>query len=237
MGKNMLRIIRTPFMAGVSAVAMLLVAGPSQAAVVNVVTNGTFESPDNLTGWLQFANNGTIGIAQDNGPSAPGSQSAQLVANASGGSSFPLLKIERLAPGLLTNGGAVKVSYDARAPIQTVDINAGTQVGKVVFIAELFSEFALDGATNQILQGPPNFLNETWTTYTFNTFLGADASGGVSLLFKADCGADVNCRLTANIDNVRIETNVVPAPAAVWLLGTGCLGLLGRAARRKMATA
>ncbi len=231
----MLRTIRTPLVAGVAAVSMLLVASASHADVVNVVTNGTFESPDNLTGWLQFANNGTIGIAQDNGPSASGSQSAQLVANASGGASFPLLKIERLAPGLLTNGGAVKVSYDARAPIQTVDFP--NNAGAVVFIAELFSEFTLDGATNEILQGPPNFLTSSWQTFTFNTFLGADASGGVSLLFKADCGANPGCRFTANIDNVKIETNVVPAPAAVWLLGTGCLALLGRVARRKMATA
>jgi len=90
----MLRVIRTPFMAGVSAVAMLLVAGPSQAAIVNVVTNGTFESPANLTDWLQFPNNGTIGIAQDNGPSAAGTQSAQLVADGSAGASFPLIKID-----------------------------------------------------------------------------------------------------------------------------------------------
>jgi hypothetical protein len=107
------------------------------------------------------------------------------------------------------------------------------KIGKVVFIAELFSEFTDDGATNEILLAPPTFLDETWQTYTFNTFLGADASGGVSLLFKADCGAAANCALTALIDNVSIETQVVPVPAAVWLFGSA-LGLLGWIRRRSV---
>jgi hypothetical protein len=213
----------------VSAVVMLLMTGAAQAA--SIVPNGTFESPDDLTGWLQFPSGGTIGIAVDNGPSAPGTQSAQLVADASGGPSFPQIKVERVAPGLLTNGAPVTVSFDARAPIQTVDINAGTQVGNVVFIAELFSEFTGAGATNEILFGPPTFLTEDWVTYTFNTTLGADVSGGVSLLFKADCGANANCRFTANIDNVSIDTAVIPVPAAVWLFGSA-LGVLGWLRRR-----
>jgi hypothetical protein len=148
--------------------------------------------------------------------------------------SFPILKVERAAAGLLTPGAAVTVSFDARAPIQTVDSNAGTQIGKVVFIAELFSEFTEPGATNEILMGPPTFLDETWNTFVFNTTLGADVSGGVSLLFKADCGAAANCALTALIDNVSIDTQVVPVPAAVWLFGSGLLGLVGIARKRKV---
>jgi hypothetical protein len=207
-------------------------AGAAQA--VNVVPNGTFES--GLDGWLQFPNSGTIGLAAENGPSAPGSQSAQLVADTTVASpSFPILKVERLAAGLLTNGAPVTVSFDARAPIQTVDSTIGDQLGKVVFIAELFSEFTGDGATNEILLAPPTFLDETWNTYTFNTTLGADASGGVSLLFKADCGAAANCRLTALIDNVVIDTATVPVPAAVWLFGSGLLGLVGVARKKKVA--
>jgi hypothetical protein len=225
----MLRTIRTPLLVGV---AFLLSAGVAHAA--NIVPNGTFESPDNLDGWLQFPFGGTVGIAADNGPSAPGTQAAELVADASGGASFPQLKVERIAEGQLFNDAAVTVSFDARAPIQTVDINAGTQVGGVVFIAELFTERTGDnGASNEILFGPPTFLTEDWQTYTFNTVLGPDAGGGVSLLFKADCGANENCRLTALIDNVTIDTAVVPVPAAVWLFGSA-LGLRGWV-RRKSA--
>jgi len=208
--------------------ALLLLTGAAQA--VNVVPNGTFET--GLNGWLQFSNGGTVGLAAENGPSAAGSQSAQLVADTSIASpSFPIIKVERLAAGLLTAGAPVTVSFDARAPIQTVDSTSGNQIGKVVFIAELFSEFTDPGGTNEILMAPPTFLDEAWTTFTFNTTLGADVSGGVSLLFKADCGAAANCALTALIDNVSIDTQVIPVPAAVWLFGSA-LGLLGWMRRR-----
>lgn len=210
------------------AVAMTMSAGAAQA--VNVVPNGTFET--GLNGWLEFPNGGTIGLAADNGPSAAGSQSAQLVADASGGASFPLIKAERLAPGLLTPNAAVTVSFDARAPLQTQDFP--NIVGGVVFIAELFSEFTTPGGTNEIILGGAP-LTDTWQTFTINTFLGADVSGGVSLLFKADCGANPTCRLTANIDNVVIDTAVVPIPAAVWLFGSGLVGLVGVARRKKKA--
>jgi len=203
-----------------SAVALLLSAGVSQAA--NVVPNGTFES--GLGGWLEFPNGGSIGLAADNGPSGPGVQSAQLVADPSGGgASFPLIKAERLAPGLLTAEAPVTVQFDERAELQTQafpDIAGG-----VVFIAELFSEFAGPGATNEIILGGAQ-LTADWQTFVINTTLGADVAGGVSLLFKADCGANPTCRLTANIDNVSIDTQLVPVPAAVWLFGSA-LGMLG----------
>ena len=206
-----------------SAAVLLMTTGAAQA--VNVVPNSTFES--GLNDWLQFPSGGTIGLAAENGPSAPGSQSAQLVADASGGASFPQIKVERLAEGLLTNGAPVTVSFDARSPLQTVDINAGDFVGNVVFIAELFTERTGDnGASNEILLGPPTWLTQDWQTFTFNTVLGPDAGGGVSLLFKADCGANPTCRFTALIDNVTIDTQVVPVPAAVWLFGSA-IGLLG----------
>ena len=213
----------------VAATAVLLSAGAAQAA--NVVTNGGFES--GLDGWLQFPFNGTIGIAAENGPSAPGTQAAQLVANGSAGASFPQIKVERLAEGLLFNNAPVTVSFDARSPLQTVNINAGDFVGNVVFIAELFTERTGDnGASNQILVGPPTWLTTEWQTFTFNTVLGPDAGGGVSLLFKADCGANVDCRFTALIDIGSIDTAVIPVPAAVWLFGSA-LGLLGWVRRRR----
>lgn len=214
----------------VAATAVLLSAGAAQAA--NVVVNGDFES--GLDGWLEFPFNGTIGIAAENGPSADGSQAAQLVADGSAGASFPQIKVERLKEGLLIDGAPVTVSFDARSPLQTVDVTLGDFVGNVVFIAELFTERTGDnGATNEILVGPPTWLTTEWQTFTFNTVLGPDAGGGVSLLFKADCGANPNCRFTALIDNVSIDTAVVPVPAAVWLFASA-LGLLGWARRKSV---
>jgi hypothetical protein len=118
----MLRKIYVPL---VASAALLLSAGSAQA--VNVVTNGDFES--GLTGWLTFTNGGSIGIASENSPLGPaGTQSAQLSADTNiANPSFPILKIERLAPGQLINGAPVTVKFDARAPIQTVDSNAGDQ--------------------------------------------------------------------------------------------------------------
>ncbi|MCC5793295.1 MAG: VPLPA-CTERM sorting domain-containing protein [Chromatiales bacterium] len=223
-------MMRTTSASAIIGASFVLLAGTAQAATVqDVAINGDFEA--GLDGWLQFPSGGTIGIAADNGPSGPGSQSAQLIADGSGGPSFPQIKLERLAPGLLFPGADVTVQYDARSPLQTQNINAGDFVGNVVFIAELFSEFAQDGATNEILQGPPNWLTEDWQTFTFTTTLGPDVAGGLSLLFKADCGANPDCRFTALIDNVSITTAVVPIPAAMWLFGSA-LGLMAFMRRR-----
>ena len=208
--------------------ALSMFAASANAA--NVVDEN-FET--DLSAWLQFPSGGTISLVNDNGPSASGSQAVSLLADTNISSpSFPQLKIERVG-GPLPGGSPVTVSFDAYAPTQTVDSTSGSQVGNVVFIAELFSEFTGDGATNDILLAPPTFLTDTWATYTFDTTLGADASGGLSLLFKADCGAAPNCALDARIDNVTVSA--VPLPAAVWLLGSGILGLVGMSRRRKAA--
>lgn len=215
-----------------------LFAGAAQAAVAELVSNGDFETGD-LTGWLSFPSpNGTISVANQNSTiGAPGSFSGNLYADGSGGASFPAIKVERLGEGLLTGGASVTVSYDAYAAFQTVDNDLG-EVGKVVFISEFFTERTGDnGAVNNILQNAPDFLNNAWTHYEYTFNLAADAGGGVSLLFKADCGANPGCRLDAYIDNVSIVTdvNAVPVPAAVWLFGSGLIGLVGVARKKKAA--
>jgi len=223
----------------VTAIGFALFAGTAQAAVMDVVTNGGFET-GNLDGWLAFPSlSGTVSVANQNSPLGPaGSYSGNLYADGSGGASFPALKVERLAEGLLTGGSTVTVSYDAYAPIQTVDINAGENVGAVVFIAEFFTERTGDnGAVNNILQGAPNWLTTEWQHYEYTFNLAEDAGGGASMLFKADCGANANCRFDAYIDNLSIVTdvNAVPVPAAAWLFGSGLLGLIGIARRKKIS--
>ena len=223
----------------VAAMGITLFAGTAQAALQNVVVNGDFESGD-LTGWISFNNDGSTAAISDNSTIAPGntgSFAGQMLAPAGG---FPILKVERLAEGLLTGGAAVTVSYDVYSPLQTVDKNLGDFVGQVVFVAELFTERTGDnGAVNEILQSAPVWITPEWQRYTFNTNLAADAGGGVSLLFKADCGANTNCAFDARIDNVSIVTDVsaVPVPAAVWLFGSGLLGLVGVARRKKALAA
>ena len=43
-----------------------------------------------------------------------------------------------------------------------------------------------------------------WTHYEFNVTTAADISGGVSMLFKADCGGNVGCKMDVYIDNISI---------------------------------
>ena len=130
-----------------------------------------------------------------------GTYSVRLQADASSGSpSFPQVKIERVGAGTVTGGESVTVSFDV------IDVDtAGT--GKV-FVAELFTERAdpPGGADNEVLLGGYD-LTGTWTTRTFTTALGADATNGVSLLFKADCGANTACTMDVFIDNVYIVVN------------------------------
>jgi hypothetical protein len=146
--------------------------------------------------WFVFENGGTVSVSDVN--SNGGTYSARLQADASSGvASFPILKVERLGEGSFTGGEAVTISFDA------IDVDA-TGVGKV-FVAEFFTERAdpPGGATNEVLVGGYG-LSGTWQTYTYNTNLGADAAGGVSLLFKADCGANPVCTMDVFIDNVTI---------------------------------
>jgi hypothetical protein len=174
-------------------------AGGSSGALV---PDGGFEAAG-VAGlqppWFIFENGGTVSVSDLN--SNGGTYAARLQADASSGvASFPILKVERLGTGSFTGGEPVTVSFDV------IDVdNAGA--GKV-FVAELFTERSdpPGGATNEVLLGGYG-LTGAWQTLTFNTNLGADAAGGVSLLFKADCGANPACTMDVFIDNVSIEVN------------------------------
>ncbi|MGB5354790.1 MAG: hypothetical protein WBN32_14350, partial [Woeseia sp.] len=149
--------------------------------------------------WLTDPNGGTVSVSNANNNG--GTYSARLQADATSGSpSFPILKVERLGTGSFTGGEPVTISFDA------IDVDT-TGAGKT-FVAEFFTERAdpPGGATNEVILGGYG-LSGTWQTYTFNTTLGADAAGGVSLLFKADCGANTACTMDVFIDNVSITVN------------------------------
>jgi len=78
-------------------------------------------------------------------------------------------------------------------------------------VAEFFSEFSGGGAANEVIlnagggsvpttTGPLN----GWTRYSFPVTTAADIGGGLSLLFKADCGGVAGCVMDVYIDNVSI---------------------------------
>ena len=176
--------------------------GFSTAGGGGLVPDGGFEAAGTAglqPPWFAFENGGTVSVSDVN--SNGGTYAARLQADASSGSaSFPILKVERLGEGSFTGGEPVTVTFDV------IDVDA-VGAGKV-FVAELFTERSdpPGGATNEVILGGYS-LTGSWQTLTFNTFLGADAAGGVSLLFKADCGANPACTMDVFIDNVSIEVN------------------------------
>ena len=67
------------------------------------------------------------------------------------------------------------------------------------------------------------------------TFLGViDAAGFNSVEFREINGKAIEV-LTIRTDDVTFGVSAVPVPAAVWLLGSGLLGLVGMARRKKAA--
>ena len=92
------------------------------------------------------------------------------------------------------------------------------------------------GTCGDKLEGPLSFDQPDWTTYSGSYILGADVSA-YTLEFAAICGADANCFSDYYIDNVVITADIapVPVPAAVWLFGSGLVGLVGVARRKKKA--
>ena len=117
-----------------------------------------------------------------------------------GAASFPDIKLANVGVGVVTNNQALTVSFWTKTVEQT---------GAVPFFSQLFTEQSGGGASKtDFLIQPPTFLTVgDWQEHSFNVTLGPDASAGVSLLFKADCGATPGCVLEVFIDDVSIVSN------------------------------
>ncbi|MEJ2534772.1 MAG: hypothetical protein P8008_04735, partial [Gammaproteobacteria bacterium] len=75
--------------------------------------------------------------------------------------------------------------------------------------AELFSELSGGGTSKaEILGGGAPLAPTTdWATYSFDTTLGPDVSGGVTLQLKVGCGGVEGCGADVYFDNVSIVVN------------------------------
>jgi len=198
-------------------VALSLSAGAVQAAQLAV--NGDFETGD-FTGWTQFPGAGTQSITSDNNG---GLWAGNITVG--GGPFNTVLKQANLAAGLLTPGQTVNVSFDAKGSYPD---------GGVLFV-ENFSELSGGGVSFNDLK---TFgITNAWQTFSYSTILGPDVSGGFTLQFAGVCGAAASCLSDSFLDNISITADVssVPVPAAVWLFGSGILGLIGVARRKKAA--
>jgi len=208
------------------AVAMTMSAGAAQAAVTDIAQNGGFETGD-FSGWAQYAlAPGTSQSITTVNPSA-GIYAGNVNIAVGAGAVNNVLKQERLldGTGLLSAGDIISYSFDYR----------GSAADGGVLFLENFCEVAGNGP----LCGQDLFqLNATanWQTFTGTFTLGANVSG-YTMQFAAVCGAAATCTTDYYFDNVVINADIaaVPVPAAVWLFGSGLLGLVGVARRKKAA--
>lgn len=153
-----------------------------------LIANGSFETGD-FTDWEVAGN----GITVINTNPSEGSFAANL--NNTTLASSSSIKSPNQGVGLICSGDQVTISFDYRGE---------TSAGGVLFV-ELFSEFSGGGATNQILNGGAPFIPSdinNWTNYQVTTTVGADVSGGVSLLFNAVTGGASGSVSNIFIDNV-----------------------------------
>ena len=210
----------------IAAMGMTLFAGTVQAATLG--TNGDFESGAFDGSWIAFPNAGTTTIVSpgSGGSTYAGQASSINVANGA------TMKFANVGAGLLTPGQAFTVDFDWK----------GTNgIGGVIDI-RVFSELSGGGVskTDILAGGTGAGLTADWTNFGLqNLVTGPDVSGGVTVEFTAICGADPGCFSNLAIDNVIVTADVpaVPVPAAVWLFGSGLLGLVGVARRKKALAA
>lgn len=202
-----------------------LFIGAAQAVPVNVAENGGFETGD-LSGWTPFDFGGGVNGVTGVNPSAGSRASSN---NCTGGPCDALIKNANKGIGVVTPFQAITVSFDYR----------GTTADGGVIFAELFSELDGGGVSKaELLGGGPLFPNadpNVWQTAVFNTTLGGDVAGGVTLQLKASCGAASTCLADIYFDNASMVVEAVPIPAAVWLFGSGLIGLVGIARKKKTA--
>lgn len=197
------------------AAAAALTAG--QASAADVAVNGSFETGD-FTGWTDFLSpDATIETA------SPQDGSFYVrIDNQNDSGVAAIMKGSNFGAGTLPNGAAVEVRFWAR----------GSAGAGGVHFAELFTELSGGGTSKtEILGGAPLFPSSdtVWQEYVFNTTLGPDASGGVTLQFNAATGAVAGSFSTLEIDNVSVD--VVPEPSSLALLGLGGLAAFRRRRR------
>jgi hypothetical protein len=205
-----------------------LLTAIAHAAPVDVAENGGFET-GNLSGWTPFDFGGGVNGVTNLNPSSGTWASSN---NCTGGPCDALIKNANKGIGVVTPFQAITVSFDYR----------GTTADGGVIFAELFSELDGGGVSKaELLGGGPLFPNadpDVWQTAVFNTTLGSDVAGGVTLQLKSSCGAAPTCLADIYFDNASMVVDVseIPIPAAAWLFGSGLIGLVG-VARRKLKAA
>jgi hypothetical protein len=207
-----------------AALALSLFSAASQAVLLG--TNGDLESGAIDGSWVAFPNAGTVSIITPGSDAGGPASGFAIEASANNTPTGATMKYANVGAGFLTPGQAFTVDFDWK----------GTNgIGGVIDI-RVFSELSGGGVskTDILAGGTGAGLTANWTNFGATDLIaGTDVSGGVTVEFTAICGADAGCFSNLAIDNVTVSA--VPIPAAVWLFGSGLVGLVGVARRRKKA--
>ena len=145
------------------------------------------------------------------------------------------LTVDILADGLGGGGGSGTLLTGSTVASHYIffDPNSTTsQLGTVTFDSQIFGIIT---STNNLAAS--DFLINTGVNYLNPTLRGLESGDSVSITSLNTIA--VNWTASTPGDYVRVLTDfspgaVVPVPAAVWLFGSGLIGLIGIARRKKV---
>jgi hypothetical protein len=210
--------------AGVTAIAALLIASPAFAAIL--ILNPGFETGD-TTDWQTLGTGPGASItvtSGNNGPSAPGSYSAFL------DNTLPANNLALQQSTALGDAVAGLVNY-------SFDVEGNTSVNGGVLFVHIWDINSTGGVIDQGpgLLGPYFPVTSSWTTFT-GSFTAPASVNHFEIEFDCTTGAATGSAEAVDIDNVSL-TQAVPEPAAVCTAATGavCAMAIGRIMRRRWA--
>jgi hypothetical protein len=194
------------------AITLLL---PHVATAANLVVNGSFEDPvqqnntftirNGITGWGLVSGSGIEVRTNNAGTASDGENFVEL--DARGNSAMEQI--------IQTSAGSLyELMFDYSPRIGLPDSTNGISV---FWNDVLLSNMTATGGSANL-----------WVTHQFFV---PGTGGQDKLKFEATGTSD---RVGGNIDNVRLDINEVPIPAALWLM-VSALGLLGIVPKRKSA--
>ena len=226
-GKLILTVITTGFISQVHTSASATIVSGSVTGGQSLTQGGTFiklsapfteSDPDNTVGDDTFQDPNLYGFDEGQNIDITVDLAVDMLSDGMGGSS---------GSGILSAGSTVASHYIFFDP----DGNT-TQQGTVTFDSQIFGVIT---STNNLAAS--DFLINTGVNYLNPTLRGLESGDSVTITGLNTITVDWYASTPG--DYVRVLTDfspgaVVPVPAAIWLFGSGLLGLVG-VARRKQA--
>jgi hypothetical protein len=195
---------RTALVCAVALLAFASMGMTDDASAANLLLNPGFETGD-LTDWLVFGQSPSSDVtvlADDNGPSAPGTHNAFMDNQAE---AVGLTLKQSTVPGSAMPGD-VDYSYDLK--LDQADVGG-------VFFVEIFAEQSGVGIIGGTGLMGPLWPWGTWTTYS-GSFVAPAGTDFLTIQFMANTGATTGSNCLMHVDNVVLDQGTVPVEQATW---------------------